>query len=141
MSLEEISGRVDVTYLMPHRVRGRRILFFTSDRVIVAKRTHKTVGEWRRGHPRECKLSIEEILKGDEGNFAIPNSDIEKVDMAQPITMYGDLDRWEDAAITIFTAAKQHKFIIENRGEFRRFINIVESTLFDKVSVGWSRPG
>ena len=136
-------------------VRAPTALFFSSNRLIVAK----TVGgKWRfalasfgvwgedaadsRAKQKAEKLrelSPESILKADKNNFAIPYSDITKVEMKKGGRMRG-------SKLKVFTDTKKYDFRIFSKRALAGFVyrehkeiedqvNLVRSVLSDRLSV------
>ena len=71
-------------------------------------------------------MSIEDVLKADKNNYAIPHSDIIKVE----INKKGFITK---PSIWISTATKKHIFLILNEEMFDRCVNLVHTTLSGKL--------
>jgi len=71
-------------------------------------------------------LSAEEILKADKSNFAIPYSEIVRVEMKHFGTR---------RIMKILTNTKEHKFNLFPRDRFDEHVNLVHSIIPDKLSV------
>ena len=118
----------------------RYALIFTSNRVIVAKLADfltifagalGTVGslidDLVSKKPSDLAgMSIEDILKADKDNYAIPHSDIIKVEIKKK----GFITK---PSIWISTATKKHIFLILNEEMFDRCVNLVHTTLSGKL--------
>ncbi|MFX0117440.1 MAG: hypothetical protein ACFFB3_23030 [Candidatus Hodarchaeota archaeon] len=117
-------------------------LYFTSGRVIVAKiggsgllglfgAAGVAAEAYRQKKKKEEleQLSPESILTADKKNFAIPYSDIIRVEMKKP-------GRFSAAKIDFVTNGKTHKFILLQKKEsFDNFTNLVRSVLPDQLSI------
>ena len=75
-----------------------------------------------------AEISAEEILKADKNNFAIPYSEILKVEMKKG----GFLS---PPNITIFTADKKYSFKILDKKAFDSCVELVRTALPEKVYV------
>lgn len=75
------------------------------------------------------QLSPESILTADKKNFAIPYSEITRVEMKKP-------GRFSGAKINFVTDKKTHKFVLRQKKElFDNSTNLVRSVLSDKLSI------
>jgi len=136
---EEVLGVVENAVTWNYKYN----LFFTSIRVIVAKIrgphddlawllspvagvvADKLLKPEERRKDRLRGMSAEAILKADKSNFAIPYSEITRVEMKKFGTR---------RIMRILTDTKEHKFVV-NRDRFDEYVNIVRSILPDKISV------
>lgn len=117
----------------------RKALYFTSNRVIVAKLGGQALSmafgvfgalaESRmRAKKKEqlSKLSPESVLTADKKNFAIPYSEITKVEFFKKM-----LGR----KIRIIAGAKKHEFGLSKPKELESYVNSLRPILADKLVV------
>jgi len=119
--------------------KDRKVLYITSNRLIIAKLGGQALSmafgvfgalaESRmRAKKKEqlSKLSPESVLTANKKNFAIPYTDVTKVEMSK-----GFLGQ----KITITVGAKKHKFAPSKRKEFDDYVNVLQPLLGDKLTV------
>ncbi|UCH04686.1 MAG: hypothetical protein JSW05_00550 [Candidatus Thorarchaeota archaeon] len=147
---EAIRGNIDVD--IDHAWYG--CLFFTSDRLIVArteyKRYYRSVGDTDllmdfNARRRELELREEgeerermymttrpdDILAADKRNFAMPYSDIVKVEMKKPGRVWAG-----KITITTTTREKPYKYPLrEGKKMFDQHVNLVRSLLPNRLSI------
>ena len=117
----------------------RKGLHFTSNRVIVAKLGGQALSmafgvfgalaESRmRAKKKEQlkKLSPESILTADKKNFAIPYTEVTKVEMSKGFL---------GGKVKITVGAKKHQFKLSKPKEFQSYVNVLQPILSDKLSV------
>ena len=129
------------------RFMKRFALVFTSERILVAKITGTlgvalsglsgVVGELERmALNRKVKeksekftsVSVEDILKADKDNYAIPYSEILKVEMKKGGFLW-------PPNISIQTKDKKYSFKILEKKEYDRYVDLVRTALPDKVYI------
>jgi len=117
----------------------RKGLYFTSNRVIIAKLGGQALSmafgvfgalaESRmRAKKKEqlSKLSPESILTADKKNFAIPYTEVTKVELFKKM-----LGR----KVRITVGAKKHEFSLSKPKEFENYVNVLQPLLGDKLTV------
>lgn len=121
----------------------REFLLFTSDRVIVARKSTKLPYFAAGAHAEVDDVFIEllktveaeDILRSNKHNFAVSNSEITKVELK---ASHSDMDVWIDLKIT--TSEKKHKWndlgIPQKRyAKLEDYEDMLRSTFGDKLSV------
>lgn len=120
--------------------KDRKALYFTSNRVIVAKLGGMgltlafgvlgALAESRMRAKKEeqlSKLSPQSILTADKKNFEIPYTEVSKVEMSKGFL---------GSKIRIITVgAKKHQFKLSKPKEFQSYVNVLQPILSDKLSV------
>lgn len=137
---EQILGNVEISYIRSAWSGYEKdILLFTSKRLIVAKIS----SSWSRFVGGAIPLVIEryqqkkkkekldeilpdDVLETDKKNFAIPYSDIERVEVKKPGTISA-------ATVKIITKEKTHQFGVR-KNLFDDFMNLMRSVLADKLT-------
>lgn len=121
---------------------GRNInLFFTSNRVIVAKTGNTFAWQYAFGavggiiekkaiqkrSEEMKKLSVESILTADKKNFDIPYIEVNKVEMKKPGMLSGGI-------IKIFTNTKKYQFVLQNKKSYENYLNLMTSLFNVKLT-------
>jgi hypothetical protein len=137
---EQVLGKTEVMYITG-KFSGydKKILFFTSKRLILAKLSEDWApyvpgGFWvRRDQERKTREALgqsnilpEDILKKDTANFAISYSDIEKVEVKKPGIMSLGIFK-------VITNEKTHELGVR-KNTFDELMKLMQSTLADKLS-------
>jgi hypothetical protein len=141
---EKILGNIEVMYIKgTFSGHDKDILFFTLNRLIVAKFSD----DWSRYAPggpvtfwvsrdqeRKKKEELErgsmlpeDVLKKDTTNFAIPYSDIEKVEVKKPGLMGPGI-------VKVITREKTHQLGVK-KNVFDGFMKLMQSVLVNKLTI------
>jgi len=141
---EKILGNIEVMYIKgTFSGYDKDVLFFTSDRLIVAKFSD----DWSRYAPgspvtfwvsrdqeRKKKEELErdnilpeDVLKKDTANFEIPYSDIEKVEVKKPGLVGPGI-------VKVITKEKTHQLGV-NKKVFDDFMKLMQSVLANKLTM------
>jgi hypothetical protein len=140
---EQVLGKTEVMYITGKFsvvIRyDKKILFFTSKRLILAKLSEDWTpyvpgGFWiRRDQESKTREALwqssilpEDILKKDAANFAISYSDIEKVEVKKPGIMSLGIFK-------VITNERTHNLGVRNN-TFDDLMKLMRSTLADKLS-------
>jgi hypothetical protein len=137
---EQILGKTEVMYITgKFSSYDKKILFFTSKRLILAKLSEDWApyvpgGFWvRRDQERKTREALgqsnmlpEDILKKDTANFAILYSDIEKVEVKKPGVMSLGIFK-------VITNEKTHELGVR-KNTFEGLMELMQSNLASKLS-------